>query len=694
MTFRISQRLMSVIVAFMIPLAVLLYFVIDGIEANVRFSQLETKGNAYQRVLERLLENMTQLHSTRVIAAGQLSEEQKLSAIIDTEFAKLKDIHRQYGEDLQFTKEGLGSRGRDHLTLETVQEKWDALKSNSLYGVDASEGFLSLVADIRGMIAHAGDTSNLILDPDLDSYYTMDVTLLALPQTQDRLNAVTVYLYPLIMRGEILSPQERLQVGVYAQMLKEADMGRVQASLDTAFKEDKNFYGASDSLQANIAPKLEAYANATTALIASLNHIAETGALPAAADFVAAIQAARAGSFTLWHAAADELDLLLNTRIQDFKFYEMRVLGLTGLAVCAALFLFFIITRGIVKPLKKLQGVMHQLANGDLSPEVPCLNKKDEIGEMAHAVQYFKQMSIDAVEKAKAEKDEQASKLARQEKMEEMVQFFEMHSKEALKSVEASANDLCNTAEEMARVVSDASRKTTNVSSASGQTLMNVQTVASAAEEMSASVNEISRQVAQTTAVMQEAVNCATRADTSIANFAQASESISSIAQLIEDIAGQINLLALNATIESARAGEAGKGFAVVANEVKALAQQTHKATDEIRKQIDGLQHMSSEVVNVLGTIKNSITKANEFSSNIAAAIEEQTAVTNEIAGNMNMAAQGVEEINSNIVTVSESSQHASKSTSKVLDSAKSLFKQSESLSGEIQAFLKDIQAA
>ena len=278
--------------------------------------------------------------------------------------------------------------------------------------------------------------------------------------------------------------------------------------------------------------------------------------------------------------------------------------------------------------------------------------------------------------------------------MDELVQFFEMHSKQALKSVESSANELCNTAEDMARSVSEASQKSTNVSSASGQTLMNVQTVASAAEEMSASVNEISRQVAQTSAVMQDAVNCTSRADASIARFAEASESISSIAQLIEDIAGQINLLALNATIESARAGEAGKGFAVVANEVKALAQQTHKATEAIRKQIDGLQHMTTEVIDVLGTIKNSITKANEFSSNIAAAIEEQTAVTNEIAGNMSMAAQGVEDINTNIVTVSESSRQANTSTNKVLDSAKSLFKQSESLSGEIQAFLKDIQAA
>ena len=286
--------------------------------------------------------------------------------------------------------EGLAGRGRQNLALNSFEEKWSALKGNALYGTDANDGFLSLIADIRGMIAHAGDTSNLILDPDLDSYYTMDVTLLALPQTQDRLNAVTTYIYPLIMRGEVLSPQERLQVGILAQMLKEADMARIHASLDTAFKEDKNFYGVSPSLQSNIAPKLEAYAKANTALIAALNHIAETGALPAAADFLSLADTAHTSSFALWTTAADELDILLGKRIEHFQYYKMRVLGLTGLAVLVALFMFFAITRGIVKPLKKLQNVMHQLAEGDLSPAVPGLNKKDEIGDMAHAVEYFK----------------------------------------------------------------------------------------------------------------------------------------------------------------------------------------------------------------------------------------------------------------------------------------------------------------
>ncbi|MFO1242612.1 MAG: HAMP domain-containing methyl-accepting chemotaxis protein [Rickettsiales bacterium] len=690
-SFRISHRLMAVIVAFMIPLWVLFYFVIDGINTNIRFSTLEVEGNAFQKPLEKLLENVSALH---IAISRQDSNADKLIGVIDEGFADLAKTDAEFGEELQFTDDGLKMRGRDHLKPSVVQAKWEAMKKSLDANADANGALLSLIADIRGMIAHAGDTSNLILDPDLDSYYTMDVTLLALPQTQDRINAILTSLHPILSRGTELSREERLQIGIYASMLKEADMSRVQASLDTAFKEDANFYDKSETLEKNIRPALDNYTKANTALIDMLDHIANTGAIPAINDFSTVAENARETSYALWDTAANELDVLLKTRIQDYDNYKTRVLGLTSAAIVAALFLFFLITRGIVRPIKALQHAMHELAEGKLDTEVPSLAKKDEIGDMAKAVQYFKETAIRAKEMDEADKKETARKAARQSKIESMILSFEQHTKSALKQVEDSADELCRTAENMATVVADASQKTGNVSSASGQTLVNVQTVASAAEEMSASVNEISRQVSRTTEVMRDAVSCTGRADNSIAQFAEASDSISNIAQLIEEIASQINLLALNATIESARAGEAGKGFAVVANEVKALAGQTHKATEEIRKQISHLQGMSMDVIDVLKTIKDAITKANEFSSNIAAAIEEQTAVTNEIAGNMQMAARGVEDINHNIVTVSESSEIASQSTTKVLSSAKHLFKQSESLNEEINLFLKDIQVA
>ncbi len=218
--------------------------------------------------------------------------------------------------------------------------------------------------------------------------------------------------------------------------------------------------------------------------------------------------------------------------------------------------------------------------------------------------------------------------------------------------------------------------------------------MASAAEEMAATIQEISKQISMSTQIVGTAMQNAQTADGASKERVEASITIGGVADLIEDIASQINLLALNATIESARAGEAGKGFAVVANEVKNLASQATDATEQIRKQLTGMQHISNNVVTVLAEVKGSIDKISEVSSALAAAVEEQSAATNEIVNNMQVASQGVAQINSNIGSIKTSADTTSASTQQVLEAAEMMSQEASKLDANVRTFLQDIRAA
>jgi len=353
----------------------------------------------------------------------------------------------------------------------------------------------------------------------------------------------------------------------------------------------------------------------------------------------------------------------------------------------------FITMRSLINPIRKLVNSMNELANGNLRTELPAVTP-NEIGDMIKAVEVFKNNSIMA-EKLKAEQAaEQGKKEERQRRIEGLIKGFETKATGAVSTVASAAEQLNQTAKFMGQTISSTNQKSSQASASSERASSNVQTVASAAEEMNSSIQEISEQTNKTTAAAREAVNKAQNADKSAASLENAANKIGEVLQLIQDITEQINLLALNATIEAARAGEAGKGFAVVASEVKNLASQTAHATEEIESHINGIQGVSKEVIDVLNTIKASISSVGEYANGIATAVEEQTAVTREIASNMNQASSGVMEITSNLVEVAKMSQEADSSANEVLGAAQTLAKQADMLRNEINGFLKDIQAA
>ena len=366
-----------------------------------------------------------------------------------------------------------------------------------------------------------------------------------------------------------------------------------------------------------------------------------------------------------------------------------------GCIVCGMMLGFVIGQYGIAKPLRAMVDLLQALAGGKYQIEVHSTERADEIGDVAKAALVFKDNGL-AKARMEAEQKETEARIAKQRKadMHKLADDFENAVGEIIEVVssastelEASANTLTSTAERSQQV-------STVVAAASEEASTNVQSVASATEELSSSVTEISRQVQQSARMAAEAVGQARGTTDRVSELSKAASRIGDVVDLINTIAGQTNLLALNATIEAARAGEAGRGFAVVASEVKALAEQTAKATGEIGQQISGIQAATQDSVNAIREISDTIAKLSEISSTIAAAIEEQGAATQEISRNVQQAAQGTQQVSSNITDVQRGATETGSASSQVLSAAKSLSGDSNRLKLEVGKFLNSVRAA
>lgn len=382
--------------------------------------------------------------------------------------------------------------------------------------------------------------------------------------------------------------------------------------------------------------------------------------------------------------------------------YFSAVDGMIQRAVGAALViallsaaLLWLALRRTLKPLTLLDGTMRQLADGDLTAAVPGASRGDEIGAMAAAVQVFKDSMIQArrleEETALARTDAEAQRKA---EMREMADHFEHAVGDILGMVTSAATELQATAQGMNGTAAETASQSGTVAAAAEEAALNVHTVAAAAEELGSSVQEISRQVSSSASLARAAVSEATQTEQLVQELSAGAAKIGDVVSLISDIAGQTNLLALNATIEAARAGEAGRGFAVVAAEVKALASQTARATDEIGHQIGRIQSATDHTVSAIQGISARIREIAGVSAGIAAAVEEQGAATQEIVRNVNQAAVGTGAVTSTIAGVAGAAESTGAAAGQVLHAASELSRQSEHLSTEVSRFLSTVRAA
>jgi methyl-accepting chemotaxis protein len=351
---------------------------------------------------------------------------------------------------------------------------------------------------------------------------------------------------------------------------------------------------------------------------------------------------------------------------------------------------------GISRPMMRLNGALGEMAGGNLDVVIPGANRGDEIGDLAKTVVVIRE---NAEQKARGEAETKVrqDQIAAQQRKADMIKLadnFETTVGEIVETVSSASTKLEASAGTLTTNAGRSQELTTMVAAASEEASTNVQSVASATEELSSSITEISRQVQESARMATDAVSQARATNDRVSELSKAAGRIGDVVDLINTIAEQTNLLALNATIEAARAGDAGRGFAVVASEVKALAEQTSKATGEIGQQISGIQAATQESVSAIKEISDTIEKLSEISSTIAAAVEEQGAATQEISRNVQQAAQGTQQVSSNITDVQRGAAETGMASTQVLSAAQSLSGDSNRLKREVGKFLDSVRAA
>ncbi len=392
--------------------------------------------------------------------------------------------------------------------------------------------------------------------------------------------------------------------------------------------------------------------------------------------------------------AADQAD-------KDFDTLSGQILAMGTLIGIAALVIgsavSFLTVRHISAPLKTLSGLLHRLIAGDKVAGVPYEGRHDEVGDIARAVSAFK-ANLAEVARLEAEQTEARARMERDNakalQILKSAEGFEHQIKAVAARVGDTARDLNLAAKKLDVAAREADERSSSMAAVTSQSSGNMQTVASATEELSASIAEIGRQVEDTTLMTLAATEQAERTGQTVDNLSKAAARIGDVVALIQDIAGQTNLLALNATIEAARAGAAGAGFAVVAGEVKNLSAQTSRATSEIRDHIKTMQDVTLETVEAIRSISDTIERINGVASAIAAGVTEQTAATGNIASNIAQVATGAQDINSDLAHVARASQTTSETSRNVLSGAGSLTEQVDAMSAEVDSFLRLIRVA
>lgn len=691
----VKARLYIAISLFIITLVTALTQAYYSIQANIDFAVKEKMGNEIQRPVASML------HNAGLLRASLSSvEKENIKTYVDAingEMEELKKAEDRVGVILDFTEEGLSSRKRSHLMFDTVNSKWSELAeklSNNDYSKDNTDTLISFISDLRGITAHSGDTSNLILDPDLDSYYLMDVTLLAMPQTMDRLGEAAQSFFPRLTSDTTAVVPEILKVdaAMMGKMFSEADLGRVAADMDTSLNEDAHFYGVSPTYIDKITSPLNSYKESGQKIVDLLTDL-RNGKMVTVSDFSTAVKNALDNSEGFIQTGFDSLDTLLQIRIESYQAQQMNVILMSLAGFVVSMIFYIIVASSISKPLGNLNNTMRQIAEGDYAVTIPYAGARSEIGQMANAVETFKQNGLTNLSlKSEQERKDKQTIEDKKRMMRELADQFDRDVGGAIISLTTAANQLSDTSRVMEVTARSTQEASSSVAAASEETSVNVSTVASATEEMTASAQEISQQVHNVAKKANATSKSAVNTSDQVNQLNSYVDNIGEVVTAIKDIAEQTNLLALNATIEAARAGESGKGFAVVADEVKKLATETGKKTEEIERRIAEIQKATQASVEAIKDIIINISDIDGLSASAACAVEEQNATIAEITRNISEVSVAAGEVATVINKVQIDATETGRSSEMMRDASENIATLSSDLQNAVSGFLSDIR--
>ncbi|MBR0965826.1 HAMP domain-containing protein [Bradyrhizobium diazoefficiens] len=494
-------------------------------------------------------------------------------------------------------------------------------------------------------------------------------------------------LSPALSARRAVTPAEKSAMD-RAQGRTEVDRDRIEAGIDQIGNPERLVAAFNDAKDGYFARAVPIVDKDIAAGLGDLNYALNADQLadavvPAVQKFFVLRDAAVA-------EARDRAVTARNTAYVMLALATLVVAALLGILVAVTMLL----RRRVIGPIVNLTGLIGQMAAGNDDVAIPASDRDDEIAAMAESLQTFKSALLEKKRAEQAAAAEAQAKIERGQRVERFTREFEAAIGEVVGVVSSASADLERSAASLTTTAGRSLDLATVVTSASEEASTNVHSVAAAAEEMSSSVNEISRQVQDSARIAGDALAQARKTNDNVGELAKAAARIGDVVELINAIAGQTNLLALNATIEAARAGEAGRGFAVVASEVKALAEQTAKATGEIGQQIGGIQSATQESVGSIKEIGETIARMAEIAQAIAAAVEEQSSATREISRNVQQAAHGTQEVSANIASVRQGADETGAASSLVLTAAKSLSGQSSRLREEVSRFLESVRAA